>query len=1193
VAALQGEGTSYLELAAQAAKLREKVSLMAVPRQSLSSQHQHLTEATAEPGPQSPTRTNGDAVRSRSPHYDLIGKQNPQHQHQHQHQQEQQQLWPGATTAAAAASTATAGRATSYGGGEAMGMAAVPRAATADRAGSAPVDWHAALQSKLLPYDVVRTRESLIDAAATLWVQAPPGVYAAAPPQPVSGGGGGTQSGTTMRQSRGPSPSGIRPAMRRSSMGAGIAPAAGITEGAAARSAPVTPRRANSPARSSLAPPPPPQQQQQPQPYGRNAAVPSKSPRVGRAGSSGSILDRATPHPSGGGAAGNIGGGGGGGSRSGGSPQPMRPASPVPSEPITIVRPFAWQERETRLWLDELGLAVTSAEESLPLLDNPLRNGLLLAALAARVVGSPLPNGVVTDPPRDVRSARTNILCALDHLGLLAAPWGPPPDAERRARAQAATASDIGSGGTAGNTTASGGGGGGGGASSGGSAAANAGGRSRSPSPARNAAKGPTTGSSGIIAIKALGSAGRGYALRLKERQLRAGLGLIAEVESVLAGSADSIWGLLNFIRLAVAPHYLHLRGSGNGAASTAAAASRRPWGNAGPLSDEPVRRTFDVRGGVGPDGTTGLGPAPTVVAAAVAAANDPPTSRSGRTSPGRTAGATVDEGGSQPAGVTATAPSPCLRGGGKVAVVGGGRNRVTGGPVADPRGSSHLAANGNGHASGTSSSATGGAVTSPAATENGLLYRPLWPTLAALPYGPVEVAALESSLLQWLQEAGAISRREAAQGFSAMLPMFEDGTFICWLVSNLGRKPIVGAHRRPLTEAARRTNWLKAIEAMRTIPGMSRRFLAYEEALIHCERPLLTGLLEDLHRLAGGMPPAPSKILPDAKPYLPYLVPEPVVRTLPPEHIAVNCSSVVSSPTRTPTPRRASTGAMSMGGPCAAMKSIRSTPSASSPTGTPNCQRQGSSGAAASGGLTPPPQHQQHPLFQKAAPLSSGDISSAVERKDKEETRRDGADAAGAATRDIAVSAADGSGEGSRAWAGGSELNTPREAYNNSPCRNNSQRGGRNAAAAVVAASARCAAAAAAAAAGAAGTGSTGGAGRGLITDIMVTPSKVLPPDQQQRGMRRPASATAIAADTLRGSYPIAAWGHDGMDVRQSLPGGTTGNNGHNHQCHHQKGKPLRSSSVRGSRSVGGALEACSSSPAISPRLRLVPSAL
>ncbi len=62
-------------------------------------------------------------------------------------------------------------------------------------------------------------------------------------------------------------------------------------------------------------------------------------------------------------------------------------------------------------------------QECAALLDNPLRNGLLLVALAGRLAGAPVPPHHVTDPPRDVRSARTNILCALDHLGLLAQPW--------------------------------------------------------------------------------------------------------------------------------------------------------------------------------------------------------------------------------------------------------------------------------------------------------------------------------------------------------------------------------------------------------------------------------------------------------------------------------------------------------------------------------------------------------------------------------------------------------------------------------------------------------------------------------------------------------------------------------------------------------------------------------------------------
>ena len=61
-------------------------------------------------------------------------------------------------------------------------------------------------------------------------------------------------------------------------------------------------------------------------------------------------------------------------------------------------------------------------------------------------------------------------------------------------------------------------------------------------------------------------------------------------------------------------------------------------------------------------------------------------------------------------------------------------------------------------------------------------------------------------------------------QGFTSLLPMFSDGTFICWLASNLSGKPLVGANRKPLADAAARTNWLKAIDVLRDLPRMSRR---------------------------------------------------------------------------------------------------------------------------------------------------------------------------------------------------------------------------------------------------------------------------------------------------------------------------------------------------------------------------------
>ncbi|KXZ51767.1 hypothetical protein GPECTOR_11g210 [Gonium pectorale] len=340
------------------------------------------------------------------------------------------------------------------------------------------------------------------------------------------------------------------------------------------------------------------------------------------------------------------------------------------------------QERETRHWLEDLGLRLLPTEEVAPLLDNPLRNGTMLAALATVLTNSPMTPGLLTIPPLDVRSARTNILCALDHLGLLAVTW---------------------------------------------------------------------------------------------ERQLRAGPGLAAEVEGVLAGSFDSIWGLLNLIRLAVGRQ--RLAGSGGGAALTG------------------TRRQADQPG---------------------------------------------------------------------------------------PRSA-------------------------------GLLYRPLWPSLASLPYSPSQLAALEASLLRWLAEAGAISVREAAMGFASVLSLFADGTLICWLVSNLSGQSIKGAHQRPRAPAARRSNWLKAIAALRSLPGMSRRCLGYEEALVAGERPALTGLLEDLHRAATGVEPvgtglrSPSTFHPDSQPYLPYVVPEPVVSVLPFERLALNRGA--ASPTRSHTPLGAERG--------------------------------------------------------------------------------------------------------------------------------------------------------------------------------------------------------------------------------------------------------------------------------------------
>eukprot|EP00798_Chlamydomonas_sp_ICE-L_P020866 gene20865-27703_t len=104
--------------------------------------------------------------------------------------------------------------------------------------------------------------------------------------------------------------------------------------------------------------------------------------------------------------------------------------------------------------------------------------------------------------------------------------------------------------------------------------------------------------------------------------------------------------------------------------------------------------------------------------------------------------------------------------------------------------------------------------------------------------------------------------------GFGQLLRDIADGTFICWLVMYVTGQSITGIHRRPLADGPCRTNWLKAIELLRGVRSMSRRFLNYEGALIGCEYEAVLGLLEDLHRLDDGQPPWGVT----AKPSHPYL---------------------------------------------------------------------------------------------------------------------------------------------------------------------------------------------------------------------------------------------------------------------------------------------------------------------------------
>lgn len=270
------------------------------------------------------------------------------------------------------------------------------------------------------------------------------------------------------------------------------------------------------------------------------------------------------------------------------------------TERIEVGRPTGWQERETRQWLSALHLAPTPADEAAPFLDNPLRNGILLARIATVVeaaAGSKDDRAASTAPahaPRDMRAARANILSALDRLGLLSMADGAAALASAQLQSPAATpaaAYPIPSG-------------------SGPFQAAFRAWAAASPSrEPTSPGRGRTSQAQPLSPRKATSAEAPAFTLRLKEGQLAIGLGLTAEVERILQGDGGAIWGLLTYIRLtAMRPTRLYSAvfsriDTGNGTAGSpnhaGASPSRRP------TSGGPARASSVPHGRGGVNGST------------------------------------------------------------------------------------------------------------------------------------------------------------------------------------------------------------------------------------------------------------------------------------------------------------------------------------------------------------------------------------------------------------------------------------------------------------------------------------------------------------------------------------------------------------------------------------------------------------
>ncbi len=243
------------------------------------------------------------------------------------------------------------------------------------------VDWAQALQAKLLPHDAVQQRGTDYQYASAHATTGGPDRPASAKPLP-------RQQSHSRPSSRNPSPSLPHNAARgrggssgsavASSGGPALAPGPLLT-------APTTSaaRRGSSPARPTPA---------ASGTHGPTAAGPGsvvtppaaaaggpRSPRGGAASRTGtSILDRAGPAAAAAAATGS-------------STSPSRRVAAQLTEPIAIQRPFAWQERETRHWLEDLGLMPSPAEVRTAKPSIPINRYTLVPVSASRTFLFTLP----------------------------------------------------------------------------------------------------------------------------------------------------------------------------------------------------------------------------------------------------------------------------------------------------------------------------------------------------------------------------------------------------------------------------------------------------------------------------------------------------------------------------------------------------------------------------------------------------------------------------------------------------------------------------------------------------------------------------------------------------------------------------------------------------------------------------------
>ena len=128
------------------------------------------------------------------------------------------------------------------------------------------------------------------------------------------------------------------------------------------------------------------------------------------------------------------------------------------------------------------------------------------------------------------------------------------------------------------------------------------------------------------------------------------------------------------------------------------------------------------------------------------------------------------------------------------------------------------------------------------------------------LPYTKPDLRRLEVSLINWIDGLGLLRKvPHRVTSLADIEELLRNGSLLCALVGSVLGIRMRGVFRDPRTDATCCANIRKSLEPLRRDKRMSQKHTCSEREIFEGDKSTLLGLLEDVHRLADGLPPRPS----------------------------------------------------------------------------------------------------------------------------------------------------------------------------------------------------------------------------------------------------------------------------------------------------------------------------------------------